>query len=84
MLAMQAVTKEHWKYIMRAREFISETTTSGSVAAVAMPIGGMQSRNNGSFFQGKYVTDSDPTPNTPKEYKRNKHARGRFKNTPGN
>lgn len=68
---------------MRAREFISETTTSGGVATVAMPMGTV-TRNGGSFFQGKYVTDSDPTPNTPKEYKRNKNARGRFKNTPGN
>lgn len=69
---------------MRAREFISETTTSGSVATVAMPVGGMQSRNGGSFFSGKYITSSDPTPNTPKEYKRNKNVSGRFKNTPGN
>lgn len=69
---------------MRAREFIAETTTSGGVATVAMPIGKMQTRNGGSFFSGKYVTSSDPTPNTPKEYKRNKNVSGRFKNTPGN
>lgn len=69
---------------MRAREFIAETTTSGAVATVAMPLGAVQTRNGGSFFSGKYVTGSDPTPNTPKEYKRNKNARGRFKNTPGN
>jgi hypothetical protein len=68
---------------MRAREFVIETTTSGSVATVAMPMSTV-SRNGGSFFHGKYVTDSDPTPNTPKEYKRNKHVSGRFKNTPGN
>ncbi len=68
---------------MRAREFISETTTSGGIATVAMPMGTV-SRNGGSFFSGKYATDSDPTPNTPKEYKRNKNARGRFKNSPGN
>lgn len=68
---------------MRAKEFISETTTSGGVATVAMPMGTV-SRNGGSFFSGKYTTDSDPTPNTPKEYKRNKNARGRFKNSPGN
>ena len=69
---------------MRAREFVTETTTSGGVATIAMPMGGVQSRNSGSFFHGKYVTDSDPTPNTPKEYKRNKNVSGRFKNTPSN
>lgn len=69
---------------MRAHEFIFETTTSGGVATIAMPIGGVNTRNGGSFFSGKYSTSSDPTPNTPKEYKRNKNARGRFKNTPGN
>ncbi len=69
---------------MRAREFVTETTTSGGIATVAMPMGEVQTRNGGSFFSGKYATDSDPTPNTPKEYKRNKNARGRFKNTPGN
>lgn len=68
---------------MRAHEFIIETTTSGSVATVAMPMGTL-SRNGGSLLTGKYVTDADPTPNTPKEYKRNKHVSGRFKNTPGN
>jgi len=45
---------------------------------------GMVSRNGGSMLTGKYVTSSDPTPNTPKEYKRNKNVSGRFKNTPGN
>lgn len=65
---------------MRAQEFIAETTTSGSVATVAMPMGTL-SRNGGSMLTGKYVTSSDPTPNTPKEYKRNKHARGQFKNS---
>ena len=34
------------------------------------------------MLTGKYT--DDPTPNTPKEYKRNKNARGQFKNTPGN
>jgi hypothetical protein len=69
---------------MRANEFILETTTSGSVATVAMPLGGAISRNGGSMLTGKYVTGSDPTPNTPKEYKRNKHARGQFKNSISN
>ena len=63
---------------------IMETTTAGSMATVSMPLGGVQTRNGGSMLTGKYVTDSDPTPNTPKEYKRNKNARGRFKNSPGN
>jgi hypothetical protein len=35
------------------------------------------------MLSGKYVTGSDPTPNTPKEYKRNKHVSGRFKNSIG-
>jgi hypothetical protein len=43
---------------------------------------GMISRTGGSLLAGKYT--DDPTPNTPKEYKRNKNARGQFKNTPGN
>jgi len=65
---------------MRAREFVAETTTAGSIAPVSMPMG-MVSRSGGSLLTGKYVTSSDPTPNTPKEYKRNKHARGQFKNS---
>lgn len=53
---------------MRANEFIAENasagaTGSGSVATVNMPLGAMQTRNAGSFFSGKYTTDS--TPNTP-------------------
>jgi hypothetical protein len=44
---------------------------------------GVQSRSGGSLLAGKYTTDSDPTPNTPKEYKGNKHARGQFKNSIG-
>jgi len=55
---------------MRAREFIREnaSTVSGSIATVAMPLGGMISRNAGSFFAGhKY--SNDETPNTPAEYK---------------
>ena len=66
---------------MRAQEFITETTTAGSFATVSMPLG-IVSRNGGSLLTGKYT--NDPTPNTPKEYKRNKNARGRFKNSPGN
>jgi len=58
---------------MRAREFIREnaSTVSGSIATVAMPMGGMISRNAGSFFAGhKY--SNDETPNTPAEYKKYK------------
>jgi len=58
-------------------------TSSGSIAPVESALG-MQSRSGGSMLSGKYVTGSDPTPNTPKEYKRNKHVSGRFKNSPGN
>jgi hypothetical protein len=71
---------------MRAYEIMENAsvggTSSGSVATVATPLGGVQTRNGGSMLTGKYSTD--PTPNTPKEYKRNKNARGRFKNSPGN
>jgi hypothetical protein len=66
---------------MRIRE-IMETTTAGSIATVSMPVGAVQTRNGGSLLSGKYSTD--PTPNTPKEYKRNKNARGQFKNSIGN
>jgi len=73
---------------MRASEIMETAsagaTGSGSVAAVAQPLG-MQTRSSGSLLNGKYVTGSDPTPNTPKELKRYKqNARGRFKNSPGN
>jgi len=57
-------------------------TSAGSIAPVASALG-TQSRNGGSMLTGKYVTGSDPTPNTPKEYKRNKNVSGRFKNSPG-
>jgi hypothetical protein len=56
-------------------------SSSGSVATVSQPMG-MISRSGGSLLTGKYSTD--PTPNTPKEYKRNKNARGQFKNSIGN
>ena len=72
---------------MRAYEIMENAsvggTCSGSIAPVSMAMG-TQTRNGGSMLTGKYVTDSDPTPNTPKEYKRNKNVSGRFKNTPGN
>jgi hypothetical protein len=56
-------------------------SSSGGIATVSQPMG-MVSRTGGSMLTGKYT--DDPTPNTPKEYKRNKNARGQFKNTPGN
>lgn len=53
---------------MRANEFVVETasagaTSSGAVATVVAPMG-MQTRNGGSFFSGKYT--NEPFPNTPK------------------
>jgi hypothetical protein len=68
---------------MRLSEFVnlkedggasSGTTCSGSIAPVSMPIGGMLTRNAGSFFAGKYTTD-DATPNTPAEYKKYKRKK---------
>ena len=68
---------------MRLHEFVnlkedggasSGTTCSGSIAPVSMPIGGMLTRNAGSFFTGKYTTD-DATPNTPAEYKKYKRKK---------
>jgi hypothetical protein len=70
---------------MRAYEIMEDisagTSGSGSMATVSQPMG-MVARSGGSLLTGKYSTD--PTPNTPKEYKRNKHARGQFKNSIGN
>ena len=64
---------------MRLHEFVDlkETasagaTSSGSVATVAMPLGGTISRNGGSFFSGTKYTTNDATPNTPAEYKKYK------------
>ena len=69
---------------MRAYEIMENASagasTAGGIAATDMPLG-MVSRSGGSMLTGKYVTDSDPTPNTPKEYKRNNDARGQFKNS---
>ena len=56
---------------------------AGGMAPTEMPMG-MLSRSGGSLLSGKYTTDSDPTPNTPKEYKRNNNARGQFKNSISN
>ena len=69
---------------MRAYEIMEDisagTSGSGSMATVSQPMG-MLSRSGGSLLTGKYSTD--PTPNTPREYKRNKNARGQFKNSIG-
>ena len=71
---------------MRASEITESasagTSSAGGIAPVSMPMGTL-SRSGGSLLAGKYVTGSDPTPNTPKEYKRNKNARGQFKNSIG-
>lgn len=53
---------------MRAHEFLSENATAGatgagSIATVAEPLGGVITRNGGSFFSGKYSNSA--TPNTP-------------------
>ena len=70
---------------MKVREIMENASagasSSGGIATVSQPMG-MVSRTGGSMLTGKYT--DDPTPNTPKEYKRNKNARGQFKNTPGN
>ena len=60
---------------MRASEFVMENATagatgSGSVATVATPLGGTQTRNAGSFFSGKYSNSA--TPNTPAWMKKQK------------
>jgi hypothetical protein len=67
---------------MRLHEFVDlkETasagaTGSGSIAPVAMPLGGVISRNGGNFFTGAKYTTDDATPNTPAEYKRYKRKK---------
>lgn len=67
---------------MRLHEFVNlkETTSagatgSGSIATVSMPVGGVISRNGGSFFSGTKYTTDDATPNTPAEYKKYKRKK---------
>ena len=67
---------------MRLHEFVDLTenasvgaTSSGSIATVATPVGGMISRNGGSFFSGTKYTTDDATPNTPAEYKKYKRKK---------
>ena len=67
---------------MRASEFVVEnasvaSTTAGSIAPVAMPLGGVITRNAGSFFSGKYSNSADPYPNTPAYMKKGKKSRAR-------
>jgi hypothetical protein len=72
---------------MRAHEIMENASAGASCAGGFAPVEsalGVVSRSGGSLLAGKYVTDSDPTPNTPKEYKRNKNARGQFKNSISN
>lgn len=72
---------------MQIREIVESASAgascAGGMAPTEMPMG-MMSRSGGSLLSGKYTTESDPTPNTPREYKRNKHARGQFKNSISN
>jgi hypothetical protein len=69
---------------MRLHEFVdlredsgasSGSTCAGSIAPVAMPLGGMITRNGGSFFSGTKYTTDDATPNTPAEYKKYKRKK---------
>ena len=50
-------------------------TASGSIATVAAPLGAVQRRMPDSMFVGKYTTDTNPTPNTPDEYKKYKRKK---------
>ena len=67
---------------MRLHEFVDlqETATagatgSGSIATVAMPVGGTISRNGSNFFSGTKYTTDNATPNTPAEYKKYKRKK---------
>ena len=68
---------------MRLHEFVNlkedgastGSTCSGSIAPVSLPVGGMISRNGGSFFTGTKYTTDDATPNTPAEYKKYKRKK---------
>lgn len=70
---------------MRWREIVESASVGATCAGGMAPVEsslGMVSRNGANLMAGKYTTD--PTPNTPKEYKRNKNARGQFKNSISN
>ena len=67
---------------MRLHEFVTENATagatgSGSIATVAQPLGGVITRNAGSFFSGKYMNSADLYPNTPAYMKKGKKHRAR-------
>jgi hypothetical protein len=51
------------------------TTCSGAIATAAAPLGAVQRRMPDSMFVGKYTTDTNPTPNTPDEYKKYKRKK---------
>jgi hypothetical protein len=66
---------------MRFSEFVTEnasvgSTSSGSIATVAAPLGSTISRNGGNFFTGTKYTD-DATPNTPAWMKKGKKRRAK-------
>jgi len=67
---------------MRLHEFVDLkeeasacSTTAGSIAPVSQALGGVISRNGGSFFSGTKYTTDDATPNTPAEYKKYKRKK---------
>lgn len=68
---------------MKIREIMENASVGASVAGGIAPVshalGAVQSRNGGGLLSGKYTTD--PTPNTPKEYKRKNHAHRQFENS---
>lgn len=70
---------------MRLHEIMENASVGATSAGSISPVMGhltTVSRSGASLLSGKYT--NDPTPNTPKEYKRNKNAHRRFKNSPGN
>jgi hypothetical protein len=68
---------------MRLHEFVNLRedgasaggTSSGSIAIVSVPLGGIISRNGGNFFSGAKYTNDNATPNTPAEYKKYKRKK---------
>lgn len=65
---------------MKIRDIFETSTVSGSIGVLSKPLLTV-TRQGSNLLSGKYTTD--PTPNTPREYKRNKNVTGRFKNSPG-
>ena len=67
--------KQHWRYTMRAKEFIKESssgaTVSGGIAPVSMPLGAPISRY-GFIKHGKYAN----TPLSVTKKRKIKDARG--------